>query len=82
METQGSVPCGTLKLLILKSWRVFKIFSGVKELKEWECVQVNHHKDVGRTIIDYEEKGWRLNSYQATGQTTAVNHYLLFERGQ
>jgi hypothetical protein len=31
--------------------------------------------------MDYEEKGWRLHTYQATGQATMVNHYLLFERG-
>jgi len=50
-------------------------------LKEWECVQVNHHKDVAGTIMEMQEKGWSLHSYQATGQTTAVSHYLLFERG-
>ncbi len=50
-------------------------------MKEWVCIQVNHHNDVGKAIMDMEVKGWRLNSYQATGQTTAVNHYLLFERG-
>jgi hypothetical protein len=49
-------------------------------LKEWECVEVIHHKNVGETIIEYEEEGWRLNSYQTAGSPTAVNHYLLFER--
>jgi len=51
-------------------------------LKEWECVQVGHHKDVGRTIEEWEREGWRLHTYQATGSPTAVNHYLLFEKDQ
>ncbi len=57
------------------------MYPEVSLVKEWECVQVNHHKDVGRTIMEFEEKGWCLNSYQATGSLTAINHYLLFERG-
>jgi len=51
------------------------------EMKEWECVQVSHHKDIGNTIVEWQKKGWRLYSYQATGTPTAVNHYLLFEKG-
>jgi hypothetical protein len=31
--------------------------------------------------MEWEEKGWRLNSYQAAGNPSAINHYLLFERG-
>jgi len=54
---------------------------GDKNLKEWQCVQVGHHKDVGKVIAEWQEKGWRLHSYQATGERTAVNHYLLFEIG-
>ncbi len=50
-------------------------------MKEWECVQVNHHKDVGGVIMMMGEKGWHLHSYQATGYGTDVKHYLLFERG-
>jgi len=49
-------------------------------LKEWECVQVSHHKNVGRTIEQWEKNGWRLHTYQAQGSPTLVNHYLLFER--
>jgi hypothetical protein len=49
-------------------------------LKEWECVQVSHHKDVGITIVEWERKGWRLHDYQATGSPGGVNHYLLFEK--
>jgi hypothetical protein len=55
---------------------------GDRELKEWECVQVNHHKDVGRVIEEWERKGWRLHTYQATGYGADVKHYLLFEKGE
>ena len=52
------------------------------ELKEWECVQVNHHKDIGKVIEEWERKGWRLHTYQAMGTPTIANHYLLFEKGE
>jgi len=47
---------------------------------EYECVQVNHHRDIGRTFEDRQREGWHLHTYQAVGGGTAVNHYLLFER--
>jgi hypothetical protein len=50
-------------------------------LKEYECVQVNHHKDVGKTIGEWQKKGWHFHTYQTTGYGTAINHYLLFEKG-
>jgi len=53
----------------------------VIELKEYECVQVGHHKDVGKTIEEWQKKGWRLHAYQATGRDVMITHYLLFERG-
>jgi hypothetical protein len=53
----------------------------VIELKEWTCVQVGHHKQIGEVIVNYQQKGWRLHSYQAEGTPTLVNHYLLFEKG-
>jgi hypothetical protein len=37
---------------------------------------MNHHKD------EWQKKGWRLHSYAAAGSPTAVNHYLLFEKGE
>ena len=49
-------------------------------MKEWECVQLGHHKDIGRTIENRERDGWKLHTYQAQGTPTLVNHYLLFER--
>jgi hypothetical protein len=52
-------------------------------LKEWECVQVGHHKDVGKTIEKWQIKGWRLRIYQATGPYMGnIIHYLLFEKGE
>jgi hypothetical protein len=54
----------------------------IGKLKEWECVQVSHHKDVGKVIAEWQKKGWRLYAYQATGTPTAVNHYLLFEKDE
>jgi len=55
-------------------------------LKEWECVEVKHHRDVGKTIVEHQEKGWRLHTYQGAGMgagpmSNIVRHYLLFERG-
>jgi hypothetical protein len=52
------------------------------ELKEYICVQVGHHKNIGKTIEKYQRNGWRLHTYQAQGSPTLVNHYLLFERGE
>jgi len=55
-------------------------------LKEYECVEVKHHNDVGKTIKEWQKNGWRLHTYQATGTvgmaTSFVNHYLLFEKGE
>jgi hypothetical protein len=51
-------------------------------MKQYECVQVNHHKDIGKTIDEWQKKGWRLHSYAVAGSPTAVNHYLLFEKGE
>jgi hypothetical protein len=52
----------------------------VKKLKEWICVQVGHHKQIGEVIEAYQQEGWRLHTYQASGTPTIVNHYLLFDR--
>ncbi len=30
-----------------------------------ECVELQHHRDVGETIAVYQKTGWRLHSYQA-----------------
>ena len=50
-------------------------------MKEYECVQVGHHKKVAKVIQEYLVNGWHLHTYQATGQAAMVTHYLLFERG-
>jgi len=57
----------------------FKVLGGEVKLKEYECVEVKHHKDVGKTIEEWQKKGWRLHTYQIGG--LAVYHYLLFEKG-
>ncbi len=55
-------------------------------MKEWKCVLVGNHADIGKVITDWEKEGWRLRTYQATGTvgmaTAFVNHYLLFEKGE
>ena len=56
-------------------------------MKEWKCVEVKHHKDVGRIIEEYQNQGWFLNTYQVAGMGAGpmsynANHYLLFEKGE
>jgi len=52
----------------------------VKQLKEWACVQVGHHKKISEAIERHQKEGWSLHTYQAMGTPTLANHYLLFER--
>jgi hypothetical protein len=54
----------------------------IVKLKEYECVQLGHHKDIGKTIDEWQKKGWQLHTYQAAGFGTDVKHYLLFEKGE
>ena len=49
-------------------------------MKEWECVQVGHHKDIAKVVEEYQKNGWCLHTYQAMGTPAIANHYLLFER--
>jgi hypothetical protein len=58
------------------------IMEGVKgTMKEYECVQLNHHKQIAKKIKEYLTNGWHLHTYQATGFGSGITHYLLFERG-
>ena len=55
-------------------------------MKEWSCVEVGHHRDIGEIIAEWQRNGWSLHSYQATGKGSGpmsfqIYHYLLFERG-
>jgi hypothetical protein len=50
-------------------------------MKEYICIQVNHHKKIVEVINEYLANGWHLHTYQATGIGTEVKHYLLFEKG-
>jgi len=52
----------------------------VNQLKEWTCVQVNHHREIGKAIENHQKDGWSIHTYQTVGTPTMANHYLLFER--
>ena len=71
-----------------KNWSNYGNGKGViVKLKEYECVEVKHHNDVGRTIKEWQKNGWRLHTYQTAGMGAGpmsyeVNHYLLFEKGE
>jgi hypothetical protein len=41
-------------------------------MKEYECVQVGHHKKVAEVIHEHLMNGWHLHTYQATGQAAMV----------
>ena len=53
-------------------------------MKEWEWVEVSHHKNIGKTI----ENGKRMVDVSThmhvlkQGVGKIVNHYLLFKRGE
>ena len=49
-------------------------------MKDYICVHVENHKEIGKTITEYQKDGWRLHTYQATGRDIWIKHYLLFER--
>jgi hypothetical protein len=55
-------------------------------LKEWQCVQVDNYKDVGKTIEEWQKNGWHLHTYSTAGSAGAiaffVKHLLLFEKGE
>ena len=63
-------------------WLILECHEGEVELKEYMCVEVKHHKDVGKKIEEWQKNGWRLHTYQVTGRDIWINHYLLFERGE
>jgi hypothetical protein len=57
----------------------------VTTLKEWKCVLVGHHDNVGKVIEEWEKAGWRLHTYACAGNasmTLGTNHYLLFVKGE
>ena len=53
-------------------------------MKEYECVQVKNHKDVGKQIMQWQKNGWRLHMYSCAQVSVGADayHYLLFERGE
>jgi len=56
----------------------------IVELKEYECIEVKRHKNVGKTIKDWQKNGWRLPTYTSTqyGIGGDVNHHLLYEKAE
>lgn len=54
-------------------------------MKEWNCVLVGHHNNVGKVIQEWEKSGWRLHTYVCAGNAApalGTNHYLLFEKAE
>ncbi len=54
-------------------------------MKQYICIEVKHHKDIGRIIEEYQSKVWQLHTYETAGMGAGpmaynVNHYLLFEK--
>ena len=70
--------------MLILLFLLFLSYHSEIQMKEFEfeyiCVQVNHHKNIAKTIAEYQKEGWRLHTYQATGDPNWVNHYLLFQR--
>ncbi len=56
----------------------------ITKLKEYDCIEVKHHKDVGKAIEQWQKNGWRLHTYNCTqyGIGGDVHHHLLFEKGE
>jgi len=54
-------------------------------MKEYRCIQVGHHENVGQVIEEWEKQGCRLHTYSTAGMREGfgmlVNHYLLFVKG-
>ena len=53
-------------------------------MKIYECVEVKRHKDVGKTIDEWQKNGWHLHTYACTqyGIGGDAHHHLLFEKGE
>jgi len=60
---------------------------GDEIMKEWTCIEIGHHKNISKTIEEWQRNGWRLHTYQVAGMGAGpmaynVKHYLLFEKGE
>jgi hypothetical protein len=51
-------------------------------MREWQCVQVDHHNKIGITVQEFEEHGWHLHTYTTGSSDFSVTHYLLFVKGE
>jgi len=53
--------------------------------KEYKCIEVKHHDDIGEAIAEFQKNGWHLHTYQTAGLSGGpfsnyINHYLLYEK--
>ena len=48
----------------------FLLLFRLAKMKEWKCVSVGHHNNVGKVIEDWEKVGWRLHQYSCAGNAT------------
>ena len=54
-------------------------------MKEWHCMQLDHHEKIATAIEKFASEGWRLHTNTTAGPSSTfmgyvVDHYLLFER--
>lgn len=62
---------------------LLNIFFGGDFLKDWKCVLVGNHKNIGKVIEEWENAGWSLHTYACAGNASlalGTNHYLLFKK--
>jgi hypothetical protein len=67
--------------LEMNNTSIFNVEGVIVKLKEYECVEVSHHRDIGKTIEEWQKKRWHLHTYACaqSGVGKSVSHYLLFE---
>ena len=48
------------------------------KLKDYARIQVNHHKEVPKTIADVQKQGWRLHTLKqlSVAQMSSTTYYL------
>ena len=79
MGSAGGAAAATYMIMKQKRSREKKEKVEEGSVRKWECLQLAHHKDIGRKIEEWESNGWVLYAYTAASfQSTVVNHYLLF----
>ena len=41
-------------------------------MKDYKCIEVKNHGDIGNVIEDYQSKGWQLHTYQTVGSWSFI----------